>query len=232
MVPTQPVGSIMAMSARPPFDDVQARVLEEPRRARILRELLDAPAGLDVAELATRLELHQNTVRWHLGHLSDAGLVVSEPVHRGAPGRPRIVYQATAGAVQHEDGYRFLAEVLADALARSPDPAGQAEEAGRAWGGFLVERPPPSIRLTADEAADRIVELLAAHGFAPERKDSVVEMHRCPFRELVETHGDVVCSLHRGLLAGALETLGADVSLAALEPYPAPGVCRAHITTA
>lgn len=220
------------MGASALSDDSSARALEEPRRARILRELRAARAGLEVAELAGRLELHPNTVRWHLGHLSDAGLVVSRPVHRGAPGRPRIAYEASEGAAQSGDGYRFLAEMLAGALARSPDPSGHAEEAGRAWGGFLVDRPLPSIRLTADEAADRIVQLLAAHGFAPERKVSVVEMHRCPFRELVETHGDIVCGLHRGLLAGALEALGAGVSLAALEPYPAPGVCRAHITAA
>jgi predicted ArsR family transcriptional regulator len=230
MVPTRPVGSIMEMGSRTPFNDVSARVLEEPRRARILGELRNAPDGLDVAELTARLEIHPNTVRWHLGHLSGAGLVVSRPVHRGVPGRPRIVYEAAAGAAEHADGYRFLAEMLAGALARTADPSGDAERAGRAWGGFLVDRPPPSVRLTADEATARIVQLLAAHGFAPERRDSVVEMHRCPFRELVETHGDVVCGLHRGLLAGALEALEAGVSLEALEPYPVPGVCRARVS--
>jgi predicted ArsR family transcriptional regulator len=216
----------------PPSEDLAGRAREEPRRARILGELRTAPDGLDVAELATRLAIHPNTVRWHLGHLADAGLVVSRPAHRGVPGRPRILYEATDGAGPHGDGYRFLAEMLAGALARSPDPSGQAEEAGRTWGGFLVDRPSPSTRLTTEEAADRIVQLLAVHGFAPERRDSVVEMHHCPFRELVETHGDVVCSLHRGLLAGALEALDAGVSLEALEPYPVPGVCRARVSVA
>ncbi len=204
----------------------------QPRRARVLAVLRDAPDGLDVGELASRLGLHPNTIRWHLGHLADAGLVSSRPIHRGRPGRPRIVYEATSGGRVDTDGYRFLAEMLASALAGEADGAAIAERAGTAWGGHLVERPPPSARVGPDEAKGRIIGLLASHGFAPDARGESIEMHRCPFHDLVDAYGDVVCGLHRGLLAGALETLDAGVALDALEPYAEPGLCRATLRPA
>lgn len=185
-----------------------------------------------MSQLSSRMGLHPNTIRWHLGRLADIGLVRSTPAHRGRPGRPRIVYSATSGAAPAGESYRFLAELLASALARSTEGERTVEQAGRAWGGYLVDRPPPSVRLTTDEAMGRIVDLLAAHGFAPRRVGDAIEMRRCPFQELVEAYGDVVCGLHRGLLAGALDALGADVHLATLEPYPEPGLCRATVRTA
>lgn len=211
------------------MSDLARHAVEEPRRTEILELLGDAPAGLSAPELAARLELHPNTVRWHLGRLADAGLVASRPVHRGRPGRPRIVYEATGGSAGGADGYRFLAEMLASAVAASGDGEATVERAGRAWGRHLVDGAPPASADSADAAVARIVAVLASHGFAPQRSDDVIEMHHCPFHDLVDTYGRVICGLHRGLLAGALETLDAGVSLQRLEPYPAPGVCRAHL---
>jgi predicted ArsR family transcriptional regulator len=201
----------------------------EPHRDQILAVLRDAPAGLNVEQLAGRVALHPNTIRWHLGRLADAGLVRSRPAHHGRPGRPRIVYEATGEAPEAVESYRFLAEVLASALAGSGEGAAAAEAAGRAWGGYLVERPPPGVRLSPEETSGRIVELLAGHGFEPTRADDLIEMRACPFRELVDAYGDVVCGLHRGLLTGALDALDAGVVLTALEPYPVPGLCRARL---
>lgn len=205
------------------------RAAGEPHRARILETLRGSTAGLDVSQLAARIGLHPNTIRWHLGHLADGGHVRSTPAHRGRPGRPRIVYTATDDAPQSGESYRLLAEMLSSALARRTEGLAEAERAGRDWGGYLVDRAPPSARLTRDEAVRRIVDLLATHGFEPARRGDAIEMHRCPFQELVEAYGDVVCGLHRGLLAGAFEALDAGVGLAALEPYPVPGLCRATL---
>ena len=55
------------------------RALADERRARIVDELREHPKGLDAHELAARLELHPNTVRWHLAILADAQLVSSHP---------------------------------------------------------------------------------------------------------------------------------------------------------
>lgn len=203
--------------------------LVEPHRDQILAVLREAPEGLDVEQLAGRVSLHPNTIRWHLGRLADAGLVRSRPVHHGRPGRPRILYEATGDPVEADESYRLLAEVLASALTGSERGTASAEAAGRTWGGYLVERPQPAVRLDPEEAADRVVRMLAEHGFEPQRASAVIEMHHCPFHELVDAYGDVVCGLHRGLLAGALDTLDAGLRLDELEPYPVPGICRARL---
>jgi predicted ArsR family transcriptional regulator len=73
-------------------DTARHRALAEPKRAGIVAELEQAPDGLGASELGRRLGLHENTVRWHLGILMDAGLVRSGREPRETPGRPRILY--------------------------------------------------------------------------------------------------------------------------------------------
>jgi predicted ArsR family transcriptional regulator len=51
---------------------------------------------------------------------------------------------------------------------------------------------------------------------------------RCPFRDLAEAHGRVVCGVHRGLIRGALAELGAP-SEVELRPFVEPSRCLAEI---
>ena len=61
------------------------RLLADPTRARLIRFILESPAGkCSVGELAARLELRQPTVSHHLKALSDAGLVTRTPDGRMA----------------------------------------------------------------------------------------------------------------------------------------------------
>jgi predicted ArsR family transcriptional regulator len=206
-------------------DTTLHRALADERRAAILAELEAAPAGLDAAELAGRVGVHANTVRWHLGVLGDAGVVTSEPEARTTPGRPRIVYRADRQKVEPRRGdeYRLLANILAGMAAAGP--AGACEEAGRAWGRELVRD-----RLEAGAGAvEAIAGLLAEQGFEPVVEGDAIEMHRCPFHDLAETRPDVVCSVHRGLVSGALDGLGSDLRVTRLEILPRPGVCAIRL---
>ncbi|MFN8222342.1 MAG: helix-turn-helix domain-containing protein [Gaiellales bacterium] len=202
----------------------------EPRRTEILRLLREAPAGLGADEIASRLELHPNTVRWHLGHLADTGLVTAERKHRTTPGRPRLVYRAAVGTAE-TSGFRFLSAVLASALHASDDGAEAAETAGTAWGRHLVEPPPPYAKLSVSTTVGRLVELLHDHGFDPTLggDETTIDMRHCPFRELVDAYGDVVCGLHRGLLRGALGELTDALELESLVPFAKPGTCVASL---
>ncbi len=49
------------------------------QREAILEALAAAPGGLDTHALAAAVDLHPNTIRWHLGVLADAGLVAQRP---------------------------------------------------------------------------------------------------------------------------------------------------------
>ena len=115
-----------------------------------------------------------------------------------------------------------------------PEPGKSAAEAGRQWGAYLTEQPPPYQRPGASEAIGRLAAILEEIGFAPEAvakgKQYQIRLRECPFREVAEHHQDVVCSLHLGLMQGALAQMRAPVTADRLEPFAGPGLCVAHLT--
>ena len=205
------------------------RALADERRVRLLEQLRAESDGLDANELGARLGLHANTVRWHLGILGDAGLVASRPAPRPARGRPRIVYTLEPEPAEHgADGHRVLATVLTGAVAVTDDGPRRAEEAGRAWGGYLLQRE-PLMRTADDEAVAEVTGLLAQQGFEPEADGDEIRMRRCPFHALAESHQEVVCPVHKGLISGALESLGSDLEVEALDVFVQPDLCVARL---
>jgi predicted ArsR family transcriptional regulator len=179
--------------------------------------------------------LHLSTVRAHLDVLIGANLVDSHAEVRTTPGRPRRFYEATAEATDAAEtgGYRLLAEILVSHLSgTSDDVRRDAIAAGRAWGTYFVERPPPYTRMPRDNARRQVLLLLDRLGFQPELDDDGerILIRRCPFLDVARRHQDVVCSLHLGIMQGALETLGASVEARDLEPFVQPSLCVAHLT--
>jgi predicted ArsR family transcriptional regulator len=219
------------MSATDPPTSVH-RALADPRRVSIVEELRANPDGLDAHELARRLGLHPNTIRWHLGILADARIVTSHAGDRTTPGRPRILYTISedADTAEHEN-YRLLATILTGTLSKIEDGARRAEEAGRAWGRYLVNSPPPHLRTSDAQATQEIVDLLDQHGFRPETAtaEGQIRMRRCPFRELAETDPGIVCAVHLGLIAGAFAELRSSLEIERLDAFVEPGLCIAQL---
>ncbi|MHC3467460.1 helix-turn-helix transcriptional regulator [Streptomyces sp. 7R007] len=213
------------------------RTRTSPRRDEILALLRAAPAPLGVTETAERIGVHPNTVRFHLDTLVDEGLVERRPAEPAGPGRPRTVYTPRPGMDRSGSrGYQLLARMLLSRLAASPG-AGRADvvETGRAWGRFLVEQPAPFEEPDAERAAARLVGLLDDLGFAPEPEGAVpsrIRLRHCPFLELAEEYGQLVCPLHLALMQGALAELGAALTATELEPFAEPGACVAHLAPA
>jgi predicted ArsR family transcriptional regulator len=204
--------------------------LADPRRGRIVEELRGRRGGLDTEQLAQALELHPNTVRWHLGILRDAGIVESHPEPRSGPGRPRILYRLTPGGTANErDEYRLLATILSGAVSGRADGPSRAEESGREWGRYLVRRPAPGARVNEREAVGEVVRLLDEQGFDPDAEGTHVRMHRCPFHDLAEQHPEVVCAVHRGLISGALDELGSELDVEGLDVFVEPDLCVARL---
>jgi predicted ArsR family transcriptional regulator len=204
---------------------------------RILEALQEAEAPLDARELGTRVGLHLNTVRSHLRLLVEAGLVSARRENRTRPGRPRVLYEATAEPLDARAlaSHRLLAQVLASHLAGSErDASARAEEAGRAWGAHLVRKPPPFASISKEETIDEVVHLHEQFGFGPElrraKSGQEIVLKRCPFQELARTYPAVICSVHFGLMRGALAELGTGVEADGLEPFAEPGACIAHVT--
>ena len=207
-------------------------------RLEVLNLLRAADQPVGVREIAERTGLHQNTVRFHLQALVAAGLAARETEGRDTPGRPRVGYRATerpssAGPRQ----FRLLAEMLAslvDGTMREPSAA--AEEAGREWGEYLTEQPPPFQRLGAREAVAKLASALAQLDFAPDvvadgdGGDYLVNLRQCPFREVAEKHQQVICGLHLGLMRGALARMRAPLTADRLDPFVRPRLCVARLT--
>ena len=182
-------------------DPLLHRALGSPSRVRLLELLRAAGGPLDARELGERTALHPNTVRAHLTRLEEAGLVRSVAEQSGRRGRPRIVFSATPPAEQ-DDGYRVVADALADALLR---------------------------RHQGSEPVDQVVGLLDELGFAPElerRADGAwILMRRCPLVHEGGADAEAVCPAHLGLIEDVLDELDAGEEVAALEPFAEPSLC-------
>jgi predicted ArsR family transcriptional regulator len=205
---------------------LQHKALGDPSRVRVLERLRAIEQRRSADELAADLGLHPNTVRAHLLVLEEAELVVSAPERRGSPGRPRRLFAAVPEEAEQE--HALLAAALASSLEPLPDGIDIATSAGRSWGRVLVERLEPGRVPDEEVCVERVATLLRRRGFAPETAPDELVMHRCPFRELAERYPRVVCSLHAGLIDGALEELGAPVALESLEAWVTPSTCIAR----
>ena len=206
-------------------------------RADVLDMLRAAGSPLGVREVAQRMGLHPNTARFHLEALVEAGLAVRETEDREMPGRPRIGYRTAADGPAGRRRYRLLAEMLTSLIAGTmPEPGSAAEEAGREWGAYLTEQPPPYQRLTAAEALAKLTAIMEEPGFAPQAEAGDgggqyrLCLRQCPFREVAQHHRDVICSLHLGLMRGALARMRAPVTADRLEPFVEPSLCVARLT--
>ena len=210
------------------------QVLASPSRVAVLDLLRSNESPLGVVEVAQHVGLHQNTVRSHLGLLVESGYALRRREAPSGPGRPRVVYEATA-APAGERNYQLLAEILAQhLLATSEHPGEAAVNAGRSWAGLVTERRPQagdagsiSAGPTSADSLDTVVRMLGTIGFAPEVSPDrrAISLHRCPFRELAEKHPDVVCSAHLGMIQGALAKLDAPVVATGLLPFVQPELC-------
>lgn len=208
----------------------------ETRRA-VLDTLRAATGPMHPLEVATRLGVHANTVRRHLDILEATGQARRRPEQRVDPGRPRVLYEATEEhcGTRLCDGNRFLARMLTAYVELThEDPRTGGREAGEAWGRHLVEAE-PFHRLDPMIALDRAFAVLDELGYEPSvhtarEGELTTVLGSCPFPELAEAFPDVVCSLHLGLLRGALSQLGSNMSVTAFAPVASGGHCTVEYT--
>lgn len=214
--------------------DSPAPVPAGSRREQVLGLLRSSEHPLSAAEVAETTGLHLNTARFHLDTLVEDRLAQRTAEPRDVPGRPRILYSAE-GPRPGPRSYALLAEMLTGLVSSLKESEAAAVEAGRAWGQHLVERAAPSEQIDAAEAVERLNRVLDAIGFQPEtgpgktKRDTEVRLHHCPFREVAQRHTDVVCTIHLGLMQGALEALHAPVEATTLEPFVRPNLCVARL---
>ncbi|HEY8866836.1 MAG TPA: helix-turn-helix domain-containing protein [Solirubrobacteraceae bacterium] len=204
-----------------PRDDA----LAQPTRARLFGMLseLRRPAGTE--ELAGRLALHPNGVRVHLQYLREAGLVARERT-RQARGRPRDMWLIAADAFPGGDrpsAYADLGRWLAFVISSSKTNLRAVEATGREIGRDLAPEG------GASSAEEKMYTTLVSLGFQPKREVDpagglTYRLCNCPYRDAVRQSQEVVCTLHRGITQGLLESMAPKTKLAgfvARDPYAA-----------
>ena len=183
------------------------KALGDNTRYAIYLELARSPVPLSTADIATTLDLHQNTVRPHLERMRDIGLLEVDADSRGTVGRPQHRYSLAADAPSlglEPSGFRLLAGLLAGAAALAGVEPEQAAIVGREQG-----RAAAALRIDAASCVDALVAELTDLGFDPavgeDGATTSVAFTHCPFRELAEAYPELVCHLHRGIVEGLVE---------------------------
>lgn len=205
------------------------------RRDQVMQLLRDSGEALSIVQIATELNVHPNTARFHLQALVETDRVEQVAVDRAATGRPPLMFRAVSGMdPTGPRRYQMLAEILVHSLADDPNPRTRAVEAGRAWGQTL-QGPERTQTNAYDSAAavDHLVGVLDDLGFAPTvsatGERGAVELRHCPFLEVARHRSDVICPIHLGIMQGALDAWDAPVTVVRLDPFPQPDRCRAHL---
>ncbi|HET7476364.1 MAG TPA: helix-turn-helix domain-containing protein [Dermatophilaceae bacterium] len=234
-------------------------LLGSPVRRRIVDTLANLPSvaedgalrpadGLTAQDLAEHLGLHVSTVRFHLDQLVAAGLLRTLSRRQDGAGRPAKLYAVDHGSLEGvavEASHELLAGLLVQTFAGQQLGQQQSpEEAGRRWsieraarvGGHAGDHGPAR---TAGQWLGKIgqmVDLLREWGYTPEvatmnnGRTAHVALYDCPFLPLARTHTAVVCGIHRGLIKGAMESVGEQSTHVGLQPLVGPRQCVAALT--
>lgn len=184
------------------------KALGDDTRYRIYTWLRDVDRPCSVADIAVQFGLHANTVRPHLEHLRDAGLVRFDATPQGGVGRPQHRYTAVAAQIdlpRVDEAYEVLARMLASLCCRMRVGTDLAVAAGRDLGRELADT-------STSDPVDVLDLTMTRLGFEPATEGNGSTFTRCPFRELATEYPDLVCGLHRGLCEGVLDTAGAGIA--------------------
>jgi predicted ArsR family transcriptional regulator len=188
------------------------KVLGDNTRYAIYLELARSPRPLTTAEIAQTLGLHPNTVRPHLDRMRDVGLVVVGVETRGEIGRPQHRYSPAPGAPSlglEPPTMPLLARLVLGVARRVGAGSDDAEAIGREEG---ARRAAPYA--DAPSSLEALVTDLDRLGFDPivsagdDDDTAVVAFANCPFNDVAAEHPDLVCGLHRGLVAGFVAGMG------------------------
>src|SRR3954447_2677289 len=208
------------------------RLPRNRQRERVLQMVRGHGDAIDAVELASQMELHVTTVRFHLDALCDEGAIERTRMNRDGVGRPRTGYRA----VEERLDYRMLAEILAMELGETAETrARRAQRVGVQWASRIAgsQDEPVAGQDVADiaQAGDPLdrgavlaTKIFDRMGFDPELaaesepmaslsadskqivgRERVIRLRGCPVRDLARAHPDVGCGIHLGLLQGLLD---------------------------
>lgn len=195
------------------------KTLGDNTRYAIYLELARSPRPLATSDVSESLDLHPNTVRPHLERMREAGLLDVEVSGRGDVGRPQHRYSIATDAPSlglEPPTMPVLARMVLALATQLQASADDAESVGRTEGAVRAGH-----YRTAPSTLEAVVDDLDRLGFDPVVTEdttadavddadaaAVIAFAHCPFADLAAQHPDLVCGLHRGLVAGFVDEMG------------------------
>lgn len=199
-------------------------VLALPIRARLFEALAGLRRPATTQELAVLVGRHPNTVRVQLQRMADAGLLECRRLaqRRGRPRQEWAILPAARPAGQPPQAHGQLSRWLARAVGTGEALPG-IERAGREIGRELAPQ------AHGRPLTETMQHVLTSLGFAPRseprRPDGIrYVLGNCPYRDAAAENPAAVCTLHRGITTGLLDTLRPEAQLqdfVARDPYTA-----------
>jgi len=190
---------------------------------------------MTVTDIADRVGLHPNTIRFHLTSLINQGLIAQHSEEREMRGRPHILYSVIPSKIYAgRRNYRLLAQVLITFVADGAHlKRRNLVAAGEVWGRRLAAQRPSAEGVLPTQ---RVLDTLDELGFAPEMtmysSRPKISMNHCPFLEAAEQNRTTVCAVHLGLMQGMLQGYQAPWSVTRLDPFVRPSLCLAALASA
>lgn len=209
-----------ALRQPPHTDDIDrlAAAIQDPTRRRILLALLHDGRPRTVDEVAEVVGVHRTVAFGHLERLVALGHLEKRP-RRGRRGKPASLYSARSPLLSLSypaRHFRLLAGLLGAGLAELGDRGlSVARDRGRRFGASLARGPARTI-VAALRPLDQAGMEYTVDG------DDVCTTG-CVFREACDEARDVVCTLHAGVLEGALGAAGIDAQVEPRGPVLASG---------
>ncbi|NNN15418.1 MAG: ArsR family transcriptional regulator [Acidimicrobiaceae bacterium] len=189
------------MAGRRPSDGI-------PNRKRVLEAILGSESRLSVADLVEKLDLHHNAIRHHLANLLDAGLITEELEQRITRGRPRYLYAVTPSARKRSgSACERVVAMLAEAVEKGVHPEQVGIEVGMSLvdqAGFGQGDRQRIVKLVRSEMRDWGLDFNSTWA----GQSCVVRVGECPLRPLIPSSRGLVCSLHLGVIRGAVAKAG------------------------
>ena len=206
--------------------------LAEPLRRRFYLHVTSSTEPVSREAAADALGVSRSVAAFHLDKLAEVGVLDVEyrrPSGKGGPGagRPTKFYRRAARELDFsvpERRYDLAAAILAQAVSDARERAVPVEEAlrvaARDFGQIIGAGLDDTYDGGSQDELERVLAILTAHGYEPERHGSLITLQNCPFHALAEEHRELVCGMNRDMLEGLLEGAAAPDLTAHLDPVP------------
>jgi predicted ArsR family transcriptional regulator len=216
-------------------------VLAEPLRRRFYLLVASSTEPVSREAAAETLGVSRSVAAFHLDKLAEAGVLDVEyrrPPGKSGPGagRPTKLYRRAARELDFsvpERRYDLAAAILARAVSDAREraiPVDQAlRVAARDFGRVIGASLDDATDRGSEHELERVLAILTAHGYEPERHGEVITLRNCPFHVLADEHRELVCGMNLDMLEGVLEGAAAPDLTARLDPSPQRCCVKVHV---